>query len=358
MRKILVTGTLGQDGANMCEYLLRDESNKVFGMVRRVANPNYKNCKKFLNNKNFQLVYGDLTDEISISKLVKEIQPDYFVNFAANSFVGISWDMPLHVFDVNAQGVIRCLEAIRQHQPTCKFYSAGSSEQFGDVDYSPQDIKHPMKPRSPYGASKCAAHHIVKVYRESYGMYAVHGILFNHEGTKRGEEFVTRKISKGVARIYNEITSVGNWKERHGKAAEFDPIELGNLDAKRDWSDSEDFVEGIWLMLNQDEPKDYLLASGETHSIREFVEKAFSAADFHGHWKGEGVEEKYINSGGQHEYTLVKVNPDFYRPAEVEILLGDPTEVEKELGWKRKNSFDMLVKKMVDYDLREEKKAK
>lgn len=359
MRKILVTGTLGQDGANMCEYLLRDKSNKVFGMVRRAANPNFKNCGKFLDNKNFQLVYGDLTDEISLQRLVKEIQPDYFINFAANSFVGISWEMPLHVFDVNAQGVTRCLEAIRQYKPDCRFYSAGSSEQFGNVDYSPQDLSHPMKPRSPYGASKCAAHHIVKVYRESYDMYAVHGVLFNHEGTKRGEEFVTRKITKGVAEIYNEIYGGDKWRYRtKSKPAPITPIELGNLDSKRDWSDSEDFVDGIWLMLNQDKPKDYVLASGKTHSIREFAELAFRFAGMNGYWEGEGLEEKFTMSSGEHKYTLIKINPKFYRPAEVELLLGDPTPAEKEMGWRRKNSFDMLVKKMVEFDLNEKTKTK
>jgi len=351
MKKILVTGTLGQDGANMCEYLLEDKDNKVFGMIRRSANPNFLNCQKFLNNENFQLVYGDLTDTISMNRLVQEIQPDYFINFAANSFVGCSWDMPLHVLDTNTGGVIRCLEAIKKYKPSCRFYSAGSSEQFGDVDYSPQDMKHPMKPRSPYGASKCAAHHIVKVYRESYDMYAVHGILFNHEGPKRGEEFVTRKITKGVARIHDQVKSIDNWRGRHEEAAEFDPIELGNLDSKRDWSDSEDFVKGVWLMLSQDDPKDYLLASGETHSIREFVEKAFATAGFNGNWAGEGVDEKYIASGGKHKYTLVKVNPEFYRPAEVELLLGDPSEAISELGWEPKILFDDLVKRMVLYDI-------
>jgi len=175
--------------------------------------------------------------------------------------------------------------------------------------------------------------------------------LFNHEGTRRGEEFVTRKITKGVARIHDKIKSVDSWRGRHGDAAIFDPIELGNLDSKRDWSDSEDFVEGVWLMLNQDNPKDYLLASGETHSIREFVEKAFKVAGFRGHWEGEGIEEKYIDTGGAHEYIFVKVNPDFYRPAEVELLLGDPKEAVEELGWKPKNSFDSLVTKMVLWDI-------
>ena len=343
-KKILVTGVLGQDGANMCEYLLRDSNNKVFGMIRRVSNPNFSNCKNFLEHQNFQLVYGDLVDEYSIAKLVQDIQPDYFINFAANSFVGCSWDMPMQVFDANAVGVMRCLEAVRAYQPNCRFYSAGSSVEFGDVDYAPQDMKHPLKPRSPYGASKCAARHLVKVYRESYDMYAVHGTLFNHEGTKRGEEFVTRKITKGVARIKKELSGGIDIEAPT-------PIELGNIHSKRDWSDSEDFVEGVWLMVNQEEPKDYLLASGETHTIKEFVELAFKAANIDGHWEGEGLEERYIYKGSTHGHNLVVINEKFYRPAEVELLLGDPTDAKEKLGWNPKISFEKLVQRMVKFDL-------
>ena len=350
-RKILITGILGQDGANMAEYLLRDKSNEVYGMMRRSANPNYENIEAFTNHKNFNLVVGDLTDEVSINELVKQIKPDYLINFGANSFVGVSWDMPVHVFDVNAMGVIRCLEAIKNFSPNCRFYSAGSSEEFGDIDYSPQNMEHPMKPRSPYGASKCAAHHIVKVYRESYDMYAVHGVLFNHEGTRRGPQFVTRKITQGVARIHHAITNVESWRARRGQPPQFKPLELGNLDAKRDWSDSEDFVKGIWLMLNQDDPKDYLLASGEMHSIREFVEKAFSVARLKGRWKGEGVDEHFAYSKDDWEVTLVKINPKFYRPAEVEELKGDPSEAKKNLGWSPESDLDSLIEKMVKHDI-------
>ena len=346
MKKILVTGILGQDGANMCEFLLENPDHKVFGMIRRLSNPNFVNCEKFLNHPNFQLVYGDLGDEFSICKLVQEIQPDYFVNFAANSFVGCSWDMPMQVFDTNAVGVMRCLEAIKAYQPKCRFYNAGSSEEFGDVDYSPQDMKHPLKPRSPYGASKCAARHIVKVYRESYNLYAIQGLLFNHEGTKRGEEFVTRKITKGVARIKVHV-------DKAPYIEEFEPINLGNIDAKRDWSDSEDFVTGVWLMLNQDTPKDYLLASGETHTIREFIQKAFRAAGIYGSWvevEGQPLRTKYVLNDDQYR-PLIVINEKFYRPAEVELLLGDPTEAKEELGWEPKISFDKLVKKMVEWDI-------
>ena len=359
-KKILVTGILGQDGANMAELLLSEPSEaEVYGMMRRSAVPNFKNIEKIKNHPRFNIVNGDLTDEVSINELVKKIQPDYFINFAANSFVGCSWDMPMQVFDVNAMGVIRALEAIRKFKPDCRFYSAGSSEEFGDVDFSPQNLSHPMKPRSPYGASKCAARHIVKVYRESYDLYAIHGLLFNHEGTKRGEEFVTRKISKGVAGIHNQLQNVKSRRSRYPEDGppQVSAIELGYLDSKRDWSDSVDFMEGIWLMLNQEEPKEYLLASGETHSIREFVEKAFAVANISGYWEGEGINEKFIHEYEGKKLTLVKINEKFFRPAEVNLLLGDPTAAKEKLGWKPKKSFDKLVESMVVWDLNEIQKT-
>lgn len=345
--KIIITGILGQDGANMAEYLLKNTEYSIFGMMRRSSNPNFKNCKEFYNNSRFEFVYGDLTDSVSIDSLVSNIQPDYLINFGAQSFVGCSWDMPLQTFEVNATGVLKCLEAIRKNKPSCRFYSAGSSEEFGDVLTIPQDINHPLRPRSPYGASKAAARSIVKVYRESYGLYAVHGILFNHEGTKRGEEFVTRKITKGVARIAKSL------KEN----IPFSPIELGNLESKRDWSDSEDFVDGVWKMLNQEKPKDFVLSSNETHSIREFVELAFKYANIQGVWHGNGITEEFSLSGEMKSIynfqssILVKINPKFYRPAEVDLLIGDSNPARKELGWNPKVSFNELVKKMVENDI-------
>jgi GDPmannose 4,6-dehydratase len=341
MKKALITGILGQDGANMADYLLKEENSAlgVFGMMRRTSNANFSNIDSFKNHPRFKLVCGDLTDEVSIDKLVKEIQPDYFINFGANSFVGCSWDMPLQVFDVNALGVIRCLESLRKFKPECRFYSAGSSEELGDVDYSPQDIKHPIKARSPYGAAKAAARHIVKVYRESYDMFAIHSILFNHEGIRRGEEFVTRKISMSVARINKAL----NKKET------FSPLQLGNVNAKRDWSDSEDFVRAIWLMLNQKEPKEYVLSSNETHSVKEFVSKAFAVAGIPGLWSGEGLDEKFRVF--QENTILAEINEEFYRPAEVELLYGDSSPARKELEWMPKISFDMLVERMVKNDL-------
>jgi GDPmannose 4,6-dehydratase len=341
MKKAIVTGILGQDGANMAEYLLSlDELIEVHGMMRRTSNANFSNINAFKQHPRFNLVCGDLTDEVSIDKLVKEIEPDYFINFGANSFVGCSWDMPLQVFDVNTLGVIRCLEAIRKFRPDCRFYSAGSSEELGDVDYSPQDIKHPIKARSPYGASKAASRHIVKVYRESYDLFAIHSILFNHEGLRRGEEFVTRKITKAVARIKKALQNKGK----------FETLQLGNVNAKRDWSDSEDFVEAVWLMLNQDEPKEYVLSSNETHSVKDFVTKAFAAANIPGLWSGEGMDEKFRLF--QENTVLAEINKDFYRPAEVELLYGDSTPAREELGWTPKISFDKLVERMVENDLR------
>ena len=338
-KKVLITGILGQDGSNMAEYLLNNTDNRVYGMQRRSGTPNFRNIKSFIAHDRFSLVDGELTDSASINDLVIKIQPDYFINFGANSYVGVSWDTPLSVFDINASGVIRCLEAIRKHKPDCRFYSAGSSEELGDVDYSPQDIKHPIKPRSPYGASKAAARHLVKVYRESYDLYAVHSILFNHEGPRRGAEFVTRKITKKVAEIFHKIKN----KES------FETLKLGNIDSRRDWSDSRDFMRGVWLMLNQDKPKDYVLASGETNSVKDFVTKAFSAAGIPGLWSGEGLDAKFRLF--QENTVLAEISEEWFRPAEVDLLHGDASDAEKELGWKREISFDKMIEDMVECDL-------
>jgi GDPmannose 4,6-dehydratase len=245
--------------------------------------------------------------------------------------------------------VIHILEAIRQHKPSCRFYNAGSSEEYGNVAYTPQDENHPAKPRSPYGASKSAARQLVKVYRESYNLYAVQGLLFNHEGVRRGEEFVTRKITKGVARIKKAISE--------GKS--FEPIELGNVKARRDWSDAEDFVDGIWKMLNQTHPNEYVLSSNETHTIAEFVWFAFKSAGIEGAWHGEAERSEFsITTKDAIKYepvtsVLVKINPKFYRPAEVDLLLGDSTKARNELKWEPKTSFEQLVDKMVVNDLKQ-----
>lgn len=372
MKKVIITGVTGQDGSYMADYLLENTDCQVFGMVRRSAKPDYSNIKKALENPRFSFVTGDLADANSLENLVREIQPDYFINFAAQSFVGASWQIPEQTFDVTATGVLRILESIRKHAPDCRFYSAGSSEEMGDVQYTPQDLNHPIRPRSPYGAAKAAARHLTKVYRESYNLYAIHCILYNHESERRGEEFVTRKITKNVARI-QESLKLGH---------PFQPLELGNIEAKRDWSHAKDFIEAVWLMMNQPilqktdgvfhplgtlcgtyygdfKPKEYLLSSNETHSIREFVEKAFKVAGIENIlWDGEGQNERlfYKDSKGQ-THVLMVINPKFYRPAEVDLLLGDSTPARNELGWKPKISFDKLVECMVCSDIDELSKA-
>ena len=273
MKKILITGVTGQDGSLMADYLLENTQHTIIGGVRRLSVKNHTNIAHLLENPRFFLIDLDVTDSQNIDRVIQEQKPDYFINFAANSFVGCSWDMAHNHMQTNCMAVLHQLEAIRRHAPSCRYYNAGSSEEFGDVVTTPQNEEHPLRPRSPYGASKCAARHLVKVYRDSYDLYAVQGWLFNHEGVRRGEEFVTRKITKNVARILKEF--------EQGK--EITPLELGNLDAKSDWSDAEDFVSGIWRMLNQnrENPKDYVLSSNETHTIKEFVVEAFNFAGFH-----------------------------------------------------------------------------
>jgi GDPmannose 4,6-dehydratase len=331
----------------MVDYLLTNTDYFIVGGARRLSIKNHENIRHLENNPRFKLVNFDLSDAHSISKIVEKLKPDYFINLAAQTFVGSSWDFPAQTWECNTTGVIHILEAIRQHKPSCRFYNAGSSEEYGNVAYTPQDENHPAKPRSPYGASKSAARQLVKVYRESYNLYAIQGLLFNHEGTRRGEEFVTRKITKGVARIKKAILD--------GKS--FEPIELGNVKARRDWSDAEDFVHGIWLMLNQDKPTEYVLSSNETHTISEFVYYAFKAGDIEGAWHGEAESSEFsITTKDAIKYepvtsVLVKINPKFYRPAEVELLLGDSTKARNELKWQPKTTFEQLVEKMVKNDL-------
>ena len=343
MKKAIVTGVTGQVGSYMAEFLLKFTNVEVYGAIRRLSVPNHKHIEHLKLDPRFHLIEMDLGDEHSINACIEEIKPDYFMNFAANSFVGLSWKMPVNHFQNNTMGVLHQLEAIRKHCPKCRYYNAGSSEEFGDVIYSPQDLKHPSRPRSPYGASKVAARQIVKVWRDSYDLFAVQGYLFNHESERRGEEFVTRKITLNVARIKKQL-------ENNEKP---DFFELGNLEAKRDWSHSEDFVRAVWLMLKQDKPKDYLLASGETHSVREFVEKSFEYAGIETRWHDEDnpMDTKLmcVKTGS----ILLKINRDFYRPAEVELLLGDPSEAQKDLNWEKSVDFSTLVRRMVDNDIKE-----
>lgn len=352
---VIITGTTGQDGSFMADYLLANTDYEIFGGARRLSVSNHENIDHLMKEPRFHLINFDLTDAHSISQIVSQLKPAFFINFAAQSFVKSSWDFPYQTWETNTMSIIHILEAIRLHSPSCRVYNAGSSEEFGNIAYEPQDENHPMRPRSPYGASKAAARQLVKVYRESYDLYVIQGWLFNHEGTRRGEEFVTRKITKAVARIKKSIQI----------NQPFDSLELGNLDAKRDWTDAEDCVQAVWRMLNQDvwnpslhfdnipptelnkNIKEYVVSSGENHTVREFVEKAFSCIGIEGTWTGYGIDEKYM----WNNKILVQINPSFYRPAEVELLLGDPTKIQTDLKWKAKTTFPQLVEKMVRRDI-------
>lgn len=338
--KVLITGVTGQDGSNIVRYLLKNTNCLLYGAIRRLSVLNHENISD-IDDPRFELIHLDILDQQSINNNIKRIHPDYVINFAAQSFVGESWNSPIQTFTTNTLSVMYFLEAIREFNPACRFYSAGSSEELGDVDYVPQDLKHPLKPRSPYGASKCAARHLVKVYRESYNLFAIHCILFNHEGIRRGKEFVTRKISSNIARIKKELEA--------GKEPK--PLELGNINAIRDWSDSEDFVEAVWIMLNQSEPREYVLSSNETHTVKEFIDLTCQYADLNVEWHidEEDPLKTVLLCDGK---VIVKINSNLYRPAEVDLLYGDSNETRKAIQWEPKVSFHELVKKMIDWDIK------
>jgi len=339
-KKAIITGVAGQDGGHLAQ-LLHNKGYEVFGIVRgqmEASHPKYQKLKKefpFLN-----IVMADLLDLSALTRAMQAVRPDEVYNLAAISHVGYSFRDPVLTADITGKGVLNVLEAIRLAglEKTTRFYQASTSEMFGGLDYNRPnkgyDENALFHPRSPYGVAKLYGHWITKNYRESYGMHASCGILFNHEGERRGPEFVTRKISKAVARIQTG-------KQQY--------IELGNLDSKRDWGYAGDYVEGMWLMLQQDKPDDYVLATGETHTIREFCELAFKEIGITIEWKGSGVKE--VGNDKTTGNTLIKINPEFFRPAEVDILLGDPAKAEGILGWKRKVDFPGLVHLMVEHDL-------
>lgn len=345
MAKIaLITGIAGQDGGHLAK-LLYEKGYEVHGIVRgqmEASHPRYQAIKQEMSFAN--LIMADLLDLSALTRAIQQIQPNEVYNLAAISHVGYSFRDPVLTADVTGKGVLNVLEAIRLSglEKTTRFYQASTSEMFGGLDYNRPgkgyDENSLFHPRSPYGVAKLYGHWITKNYRESYGMHASCGILFNHEGERRGPEFVTRKISKAVARI------------KHGKQ---EYIELGNMDSKRDWGYAGDYVEGMWRMLQQDKPDDYVLATGETHTIREFCELAFKEIGVDIKWQGEGVNE--IGVDKKTGKTVLKINPEFFRPAEVDILLGDPYKAETVLGWRRKVDFPGLVKLMVAYDLTLEK---
>ncbi len=318
-KKALITGITGQDGSYLAEFLLKKDY-QVFGVTRRTSTPNYDRIKSIVDD--ITLVPGDLLDQHSLTQAVREIEPDEVYNLGAQSFVPTSWNQPVLTGEFTALGVTRILEALRLAKPDARFYQASSSEMFGKVRQTPQDEDTPFYPRSPYGVAKVYGHWITVNYRESFDMFAVSGILFNHESPRRGLEFVTRKISHAVARI---------------KLGKQEKLELGNLDSKRDWGYAPDYVEAMWLMLQQDKPQDYVVGTGETHSVQEFVIEAFKAIGI-SNW------QDYVAS--QHQ--------EYLRPAEVDLLVADPSKAKKELNWTPKVSFQELVKIMIEADLKGE----
>ena len=321
MKSALITGINGMDGSHLADFLLSKEYT-VYGLERRTSTKNRRNIQHLLNNENFHLLNGDLTDQNSLMRAIKKSKPDEVYNLAAQSFVGVSWDIPIQTSEVNGLGTLRLLEAIREYQQEqgkkIKFYQAATSEMFGKMIENPANENTPFYPRSPYGVAKLFAYWITKNYRESFGMFACSGILFNHESERRGIEFVTRKITDGVAKIHLGLQ---------------DKIYLGNLEAKRDWGYAPDYVRGMWMMLQQDEPADYVLATGKTHTIKHFLDLAFA----------------HIGIDDWSEY--VEQDPRFYRPAEVDVLRGDYSKAEEILGWKPEVSLEEMVKIMVDNDI-------
>ena len=331
MKKALITGVTGQDGSYLAELLL-EKGYEVYGIMRRKSVVDYGNVEHIKDKIHF--IYADMTDLVSLVNAMRISQADEVYNLAAQSFVATSWEQPLATADIDALGVTNMLEAIRTVKPEAHFYQAATSEMFGKVQEMPQTEKTPFYPRSPYGVAKLYGFWITKNYRESFDLFACSGILFNHESERRGKEFVTRKITHSVARIKQGVQ---------------DQIELGNLDAKRDWGHAKDYVYAMWLLLQNDKPEDYVIATNETRTVRDFVETAFSNVGIEIAWEGEGVNE--IGKDKATGKTLVKVNPEFFRPAEVEVLLGNPEKAEKELGWKREISFAQLVERMVKNDM-------
>ncbi|HBU12165.1 MAG TPA: GDP-mannose 4,6-dehydratase [Clostridiales bacterium] len=331
MKTALITGITGQDGSYLAELLL-EKGYKVYGTMRRKSVADYGNAEHIKDKLHF--IYADMTDCVSLINAIKIAMPDEVYNLAAQSFVATSWEQPLATADIDAVGVTNLLEAVRLVKPAARFYQASTSEMFGLVQETPQSETTPFYPRSPYGVAKLYGHWITKNYRESFSLYACSGILFNHESERRGIEFVTRKITHAVARI------------KKGKQK---LVELGNMDAKRDWGHSKDYVRAMWLMLQQEKPDDYVIATGETRTVRDFVNAAFAAVDMELDWHGTGADEYAADK--KTGDVVVKVNPQFFRPAEVELLLGNPGKAERELGWQREIGFAELVSRMVKNDM-------
>lgn len=345
MKKALITGITGQDGAYLADFLLKKDY-EVHGIKRRsssfnTARVDYLYQDPHEQNIRFFMHYGDLTDSTNLIRIIQEVQPDEIYNLAAQSHVQVSFEAPEYTANSDALGTLRLLEAIRilGLETKTRFYQASTSEMFGKVQEIPQKETTPFYPRSPYGAAKVYAYWITVNYREAYNMFACNGILFNHESPIRGETFVTRKITRAVARI---------------KLGLQEKIYLGNLDSKRDWGFASDYVRAMWMMLQQDLPEDYVIATGETHSVREFVEKAFHEIGIEITWQGSGTEE--VGKDKDSGKIYVHIDPRYFRPTEVDFLLGDPSKAKKNLGWEPKTSFDELVKMMIKDDIKEAEK--
>jgi len=335
MKKAFITGITGQDGSYLAELLL-EKGYEVHAIIRRSSVFTTQRIDHIYDKHDRLFVHhGDLTDSSNIHRLLMNIKPDEVYNLGAQSHVAVSFEVPEYTADVVGLGAIRLLDAVRDLGPKCKYYQASTSEMFGGIPGTePQSETTPFYPKSPYGAAKLYAYWVTVNYRESYNLFACNGILFNHESPRRGETFVTKKVTQAVARIHQGRQQV---------------LKLGNIDAKRDWGHAKDFVYAQWLMLQQDKPVDYVIATGETHTVREFVELAFKEIGVNIEWQGQGVNEKGVDT--KTGTILVEIDEKYFRPAEVELLLGDPTKAEKELNWKRKISFQELVSGMVRYDL-------
>ncbi|HRU92717.1 MAG TPA: GDP-mannose 4,6-dehydratase [Candidatus Marinimicrobia bacterium] len=343
VKKALITGITGQDGSYLTELLL-EKGYEVHGIIRRSSSFNTGRIDNLFNNpdthdKTFFLHYGDMTDSSNLNRILEKVQPDEIYNLAAQSHVKVSFEVPEYTAEVDGIGVLRFLDAIKEMGLNTKFYQASSSELYGKVQEMPQTEITPFYPRSPYGVAKLYAYWIVKNYREAYNLFACNGILFNHESPRRGGTFVTRKITRAAARI---------------KLGLQDKLYLGNLNAKRDWGYAPEYCEGMWLMLQQDKPDDFVLATGETHTVREFCTLAFKELDIELEWHGENKNEKGIdkNTGK----IIVEVDPGYYRPTEVDILIGDASKAREKLGWQPKIKFEELIKIMVDADFKKVKK--
>ncbi|MEK7609625.1 MAG: GDP-mannose 4,6-dehydratase [Patescibacteria group bacterium] len=344
-KKALITGITGQDGSYLAELLI-EKGYEVHGLMRRSSSFNTSRIDHLFQDphtkgKLFTGSFGDLSDASNLSRLIESLKPDEIYNLGAQSHVRVSFDIPEYTADVVGLGTLRLLDAIRESGVKTKFYQASSSEMFGKVTEIPQTENTPFHPRSPYAVAKVFSYWITRNYRESYNLFAVNGILFNHESPRRGKTFVTKKITRGLARI---------------KLGLDEKLYLGNLDAKRDWGHAKDYVYGMWLMLQQDKPDDYILATGENHSVREFVEEVAKYFDIDLMWRGKGVKEKGIDK--KTGKIIIEIDPIYFRPAEVDLLIGDASKARKKLGWKPKIRFKELVRLMCEHDLKEEKYAK